>query len=187
MIFENLRLIGERFNREGILWAVGASVMLNQYGLVYRPNDIDLMVDINDIDKVDCILKELGNKKYREKVEEYTTEYFYEYVINGSDVDVMAGLAINFCGGSYRYIFDKSSIARIVDIDGVDIPLTSLEDWYVLYQVIPNREKKIVMIENYLKDNGITRIDLLKRALTRELPKEVRERIEKLIEFNCKC
>lgn len=187
MIFENLRLIGERLNRDGILWAVGASVMLNQYGLVDRPNDIDLMVDINDIDKVDCILKELGNKKYREKVEEYATEYFYEYVINGSDVDVMAGLTINFCGGSYRYIFDKSSIARIVDIDGVDIPLTSLEDWYVLYQVIPNREKKVVMIENYLKDNGITRIDLLKRALTRELPIEVRERIEKLIESNYKC
>lgn len=186
MIYENLSLIGERFNKDGILWAVGASVMLNQYGLVDRPNDIDLLVDINDIDKADCILKELGNKKYREKVEEYATEYFYEYVINGSDVDVMAGLTINYNGGSYRYIFDKSSISRIADFNGVDIPLTSLEDWYVLYQVIPNRDKKVAMIENYLKDNGITRIDLLKRALTRELPIVVRKRIEKLIDFNYK-
>lgn len=184
MIFENLSLIGERFNKGGILWAVGASVMLNKYGLIDRPNDIDLLVDIKDIYKADCILKEMGNKKYREKVEEYATEYFYEYVINGSDVDVMAGLTINFSGGSYRYIFDKSSISRIVDICGVDIPLTSLEDWYVLYQVIPNREKKVAMIENYLKENGIDRIDLLKRTLTRELPVEVRKKIEKLIELN---
>lgn len=183
MIFESLRLIGERFNREGIQWAVGASVMLNQYGLVDKPNDIDLLVDIKDINRVDCILKELGTKKNCERVEEYSTEYFYEYVINGSDVDVMSGLTINFSGGSYRYIFDKSSISRIVDINGVDIPLSSLEDWFVLYQVIPNREKKVVMIENYLKNNGITRIDLLKRALTRELPIEVRERTEKIIEL----
>lgn len=184
MIFETLSIIGERFNKEGILWAVGASVMLNQYGLVDRPNDIDLLVDINDIKRADYILKELGTKKNRERVEEYSTEYFYEYVINSSDVDVMAGLTINFSGGSYRYIFDIDSVSRVVDINGVDIPLSSLEDWYVLYQVIPNREKKVVMIENYLGNNGIERIDLLKRALTRELPIEVRKRIEKLIEVN---
>jgi len=180
-MFNTLKFIGEKLNEAEVTWAVGASILLYHHSLVDNPKDIDILVDITDIHKVDNILKNLGEKTAREKCEDYSTEYFYEYVIKEIDVDVMAGFIINHEEGSYKYTFDKISINETMDIDGVKIPLTSLEDWYVLYQLIPRRQFKVELIENYLKLKGIRREDLLRRALTKELSIEVRCKIQNML------
>lgn len=181
MVFDILSYVGKQLNNAGILWGVGASLVLNQYGLISNPNDIDLLVDIKDIEKTDEILKNIGHKKPFEETSFYSTKYFYEYVINGIDVDVMAGFAINFDENSYEYSFDNKSITNVKIINGVKIPLTSLEDWYILYQLMQNRESKVNMIEKYLLDNGIKDASLINRALSKNLPDKVRERVQLLL------
>lgn len=181
MLLDTLSYIGSKLNEGNITWAVGASILLNHYGLVDKPNDIDIMINIKDIEKADKILTSLGKKKSQEKVSTYNTEYFYEYVINGIDMDVMAGMIINHEAGAYEYRFDDEAITAEMRINGVNIPLTSLEDWYVLYQVIPNREIKVKLIEDYLMKNGIKNPELLKRTLAGCLPIEVRNRIKNFI------
>ena len=52
-VFDTLSYIGERLNEERIMWGVGASILLNHYGLVDKPNDIDILVDLKDIEKTD--------------------------------------------------------------------------------------------------------------------------------------
>lgn len=182
-MIDTLSYIGEKLNNAGILWAVGASIVLNQYGLVDKPNDIDILVDINDIKRADEILNELGSKKPLEEGEStiYSTKYFYEYIVNGIDVDIMAGFAINFNEDTYEYSFDKEAVTNTKKMNGVEIPLTSLEDWYVLYQLMPNREKKVNLIEKYLLSNGIKETHLIYRALSKKLPNKIRKRIELLI------
>lgn len=181
MIFETLSYIGEMLNDNGVIWAVGASILLQQYGLIEYPNDIDILVDLKDIEKVDIILASIGQKKFREKSGAYSTKYFYEYVIHGFDIDVMSGLSINYNSGIYQYNFDFTSVSEFKKINGVNIPLTSLEDWYVLYQLIPSREVKVNMIENYLLSNGVKNPDLLQRALKGDLPLEVRDKIKGIL------
>lgn len=132
-----LQQIAEQLNSQQLIWAVGGSLMLNHYQLAEKPNDIDLLVDLNHIAKVDEILCSMGKKKTRVEVGQYSTKYFYEYVINGFDVDVMSGLAINHDDGVFRFIFDQDSIAGFKDVGGTKIPLSSLEDWYAIYQLIP--------------------------------------------------
>ena len=66
-------------------------------------------------------------------------------------------------------------------INGVSIPFTFLEDRYVIYQLIPNRELKVKMIEKYLLSNGTKKTFLLERALKGCLPIQVRERIESML------
>ncbi|WP_024615295.1 nucleotidyltransferase family protein [Clostridium sp. Ade.TY] len=173
--------IGKKFNKEGILWAVGASIVLNYYNLIENPNDIDILVSLKDIEKADNILKEMGIKKEYKKTEDYSTEYFYEYVIENIDIDVMSGFKINHKDGVFEYIFDEKSIDNVMQINGENIPLTSLEDWYVIYQLIEGREYKVQKIEKYLNDNGIKNNELLKRSLNGILPNKVKERISKLI------
>lgn len=180
-MFNTLSYIGEKFNEERIVWGVGASILLNHYGLIDKPNDIDILVDLNDIEKADIVLKSIGEKMVWEKADIYSTKFFYEYVVNGFEVDVMAGLSINYDNGIFKYIFDQSSISEIKIINGVNIPLTSLEDWYVIYQLIPNREIKVSMIENYLLSNGIKKPNLLERALRGHLSNEVRDNIQRLL------
>ena len=180
-MFNTLFYIGEKLNDSNIVWGVGASVLLNKYKLIDRPNDIDIFVDIKDIDKADEILKSLGEKKQWEKTAAYSTRRFYEYIINGSDIDVIAGFVVNHSSGAFEYIFDLNSISEYAKINGVDIPFTSLEDWYVIYQLIPNREEKVKMLENYILTNGVKKPELLVRALKGNLPVEVRERIKNVL------
>lgn len=138
-------------------------------------------MDLNDIEKVDKILKGIGEKKVREKSDTYSTKYFYEYVVRGIDIDVMAGLSISHNNGIFEYIFDYTSISECKKINGVNIPLSSLEDWYLIYQLIPGRELKVKMIENYLLSNGIKKPTLLERALRGVLPVDIRGKIQGIL------
>jgi hypothetical protein len=180
-MLNTLSYIGEKLNNSNMVWAVGASILLNQYGLVNKPNDIDILVELKDIEKADELLKNIGEKKHQEKTGTFSTRHFYEYTIRGIDVDVMSGFAINHSSGVFEYIFDRSSVSEVIKLNRVDIPFTSLEDWYVLYQLIPNREAKATMIENYLLLNGMKNSFLLERALNGNLPAGVRQRIKRLL------
>lgn len=180
-MFNALSYIGEKLNSSNIVWGVGASILLNQFGLIEKPNDIDIFVDIKDIEKADEVLKSIGEKEKWEKTVAYSTKYFYEYIIDGFDVDVMAGFAVNHISGVFEYTFDRNSISELKTINGVNIPFTSLEDWYLIYQLIPNRESKVKIIESYLLLNGIKKPLLLERALKGNLPIEVREKIKKIL------
>jgi predicted nucleotidyltransferase len=180
-MFDTLSDLGEKLNDSNIVWAVGASILLNQYGFIDKPNDIDIFIDVKDIERADEVLKSIGKKKEWEKVATYATKYFYEYMVNGIDIDVMAGFAVNHNSGIFEYIFDINSITEFKVINGVSIPFTSLEDWYVIYQLIPKRETKVDMIEKYLLLNGIKKPFLLERALKGNLPIEVREKINKIL------
>jgi len=181
VLFQTLSCIGEKLNKENILWGVGASILLNHYDMVNNPKDIDILVALEDIHKADEILKSLGHKKVRELNDSYSTEYFNEYVINGIDIDVMSGLTLNHEEGKYTQIFDRASIVDEMDVDDVKIPLTSLEDWYIIYQLIPGREHKVSLIENYLLQKGVKNPMLLQRALKCPLPLMVKYRSEKLL------
>ncbi|GAA0729584.1 hypothetical protein GCM10008905_29740 [Clostridium malenominatum] len=182
MIYETLKFIGERLNNEGVKWAVGASILLNHYKLVDSPNDIDILIDLKDKEKVENIFQSLGVGEKKEKISNYATKYFGEYKVNNVDVDIMGGFIINHESGQYEYIFDEDAITSFMTLEDINIPLTSLEDWYVAYQLIPNRDYKVEIIERYLLEQGSKHINLLKRALKQELPVVVKDRIGKLVD-----
>ena len=180
-MFNTLSYIGKKLNDADVVWGVGASLLLNKFGLIDKPNDIDIFISTDDIEKADEILKSIGEKKRWEKTSTYSTKYFYEYVINEVDVDVMSGFSVNHNEGIFRYIFDNNSISEFKVINDVNIPFTSLEDWYVIYQLIPNREAKVKMIEKYILSNGIKKPLLLERVLEGCLPVDVRVKVEAIL------
>ncbi|GAU79145.1 GNAT family N-acetyltransferase [Fusibacter sp. 3D3] len=148
--------IAKQLNEAKVTWAVGASIVLDYYGLLEEsPHDIDLIIQIDDIEKVDALLKGLGEKQSWEKSDQYSTPYFYEYKIEGIKVDVMALLTINTIDGKFTYHFNEACIKSIWKEDHIVIPLTPLEDWFVLYALMGNREEKVKLIETYFKDKKI--------------------------------
>lgn len=180
-MLQTLSQVAKKFNASDITWGVGASMLLNQLGLVEEPNDIDIVVALHDIEKAVDMLSGMGEKKTCDANANYSTECFYEYVINGVDLDVMAGFAINHHSGVFHYPFDRHSISMHKEIHGVMIPFTSPEDWFVIYQLIPNREAKVNMIERYVYRNGIKHPFRLKRLLKENLPKGVENRVKKML------
>ena len=148
-----LKKIAKLLDDQNITWAVGASIMLNYYGIVQGPRDIDILIDLKDINKLDNILSDLGEKQERFPNEIYKTRYFYEYIIDGIEIDVMAGLCICFGGKDYSFDFTKDSIGDFMEIDNIKIPLAKLNDWYSIYKLLPNREEKITLIKKYMENN----------------------------------
>ena len=181
MLLNTLSYIGEKLNNNNINWAVGGSILLNHYNLINVIHDIDLLIDCKDIEKADMILSNLGFKKTKDKNSNYSTKYFYEYIIKNVDVDVMAGFTINHSLGKYEYILDLKAITNFKYINNVKIPLTALEDWYILYQLIPGREYKVNLIEKYLINNGSKNYFLLKRALNKSLPDNIKNKAMNLL------
>lgn len=180
--------IAKRLNNEGVLWCVGASVLLYNYDLVDNPTDIDIVVTIDDIHKADRVLSSMGEKLPESESSLYATDYFNEYIIDGVNIDVMAGLKIRIDEGKtvFEYPFDNRSVANTEVLNGVDVPYASLEDWYILYQLMPKREAKVAMIENYLKQYSVSHPYLLERLLRNpSLPAPVVSRVKEALVSAC--
>ncbi|ATD54843.1 nucleotidyltransferase family protein [Clostridium chauvoei] len=180
-MFNTLQKVARELNKSNIRWAIGASILLKEYKIINKVNDIDIIVDIKDVKKLDSILKNIGIRKEGNENLNYSTKYFYEYVVDGIDIDVMADFTINHENGKYIVLLDEKSITSYKSLNGVIVPFMSLEDWYIIYQLIKGRDKKVSLIEKYLKENGIKHRELIERALVKDLPGNIKSRLENII------
>lgn len=180
-LFNVLVKIGENFNNANILWGVGGSLLLKKYNLIQKVNDIDIIVDYKDINKVIQIMNDLGEFKETKPQINYGTKKFLEYTIDGIDIDIMSVFIIKNPSFQYEFYFDKRSITNHDKIGHTIIPYTSLEDWYVAYMLMEGREEKTLLIEEYLYKNGIKHKELIERAIKQDIPLDEKDRIKKLI------
>lgn len=104
-----LKRIAEALNAQGIAWALGASMLLHIKGIEKAPRDIDLVVDLQDAGRADAALSRLGAKQPPGPAEGYGTRVFCEYEVDGTPVDMMAGLVIHHAEGDYAYRFPAES------------------------------------------------------------------------------
>ncbi|MFT4416281.1 nucleotidyltransferase domain-containing protein [Fredinandcohnia humi] len=179
-MLKTLSDIAKILHSEKLTWAVGGSFLLHHYNLIENPNDIDIIVDEKDAPLLNEMLSPLGTRKEAEKREPFHTVTFTKYKMNQTDFDIMGGFAIGHEEGIYKLVFTEESVVDSKNINGVEVPLCALEDWYVFYWLLPNKQEKAYLIENYFLSNGVKHPKLLKRALTQPLPQAVKERINKL-------
>lgn len=172
-----LSRIGYALNELNVVWAVGGSLMLHQHGLAGNPRDIDILVALEDAEKAENALGALGETVVTPQSAAFATKRFRRFLIDGIDVDLMAGFIVCHGEGQYEYPFDRLSVASHLEVGGEAIPFAALEDWYIVYQMMPGKAYKADGIENALITGGIRRPDLLRRALEGCLTGSVRARI----------
>lgn len=173
--------IADWLNEEGIIWALGASSVLYYNGYETVPNDFDLFVSLDQYQKVESKLNMIGKSIYKEDTNSiYNTQGFNCFEIEDIEVDLIAGFYIRHDEGEFKFPFDWHSIDQVFDYEGSQINVMSLEDWYVLYQLIPGREEKVKVIYDFLMNKEFIRMGLLKRTLELELPEEIKQSIMKI-------
>ncbi|RCW40120.1 MULTISPECIES: hypothetical protein [unclassified Halanaerobium] len=182
MLKKVLSELAVKLNKKNIRWGVGASVMLNYYGLVDSPNDIDIIVSSDDSSKADKILRSTGEKNFSSDLEIYKSDFFANYSVNGVEVDLIAGFSIKQNSSYFKYDFDKNSITEMWNLESVEIPVAAIEDWYILYQLMPNREEKVMLIEDYFLQEGSCRVDLLQKNILKLKNDKASKRTKKLID-----
>lgn len=147
---ELLKQIASQFNREGITWALGASMLLYFKQIVSEFHDIDLLVANEDAVQAKYILDKLGHRQPPKPNEKYASKEFLEYDIDGIDVDLMVGFAIKKDNEVHDCSLSKSQITEYFELDGVRIPLQSVELWHKYY-LLMDRADKVALIEKYCR------------------------------------
>lgn len=92
------------------------------------------------------LLRSMGTRQADKTGGRYRTRVFEEYVVDGVDVDLIAGFAV-LCGGEVREIpLTPQSIDAQAEADGVPVPLHAVAAWRTLYRLI-GREDKLELID----------------------------------------
>ena len=168
-------------DREGLVWAAGASLLLYSLGIVSDFHDVDLLIRKGDEAAADQILSSLGQPYPRRPQKPYATEVFCEYNIRGLEIDLMCNLAVEHDSGCYVYCFEESHVAERRLLSGCMIPFPYLEDWYLLYQLFPGREEKVRLVEEYLAAGHLNAGRLRRQLEASPIPQHVQQRSERLL------
>lgn len=169
---KTLSRVGKALQAENILFGAGGSAMLYRNGLAEDFNDIDLVVSLEDADKADAVLTSLGTRSEEKSCGVFETAVFRSYEADGVGIDMMAGLAIRHDEGVYRYDFRNDSICDTWPVYGAMLPFCALEDWCVLYHLMPGKESKAERIREQLKSHGASHPQLLSRMLAGGVPEK---------------
>jgi DNA-3-methyladenine glycosylase I len=167
-----LARVGKALKADNIRFGSGGSAMLYRNGLAADFNDIDLVVALEDAGKADEVLLSLGEYGKERSSGVFETAVFRSYEVDGIGVDMMAGLAIRSGEGVYRYDFCEDSIRDFWPVYGTMLPFCALEDWCVLYHLMPGKESKAERIKTHFETHGAGYPDMLARMLANGAPEK---------------
>lgn len=136
-----LARMGKILNEKNIIWAVGGSLLLYLKGKVDDFQDIDIMVIEDHGEEVKEILEQYGDLQDPSLNPQYKTRYFFEFIIDGVEIDVMAGFVIIHQGKEYDCSLCPEDIREHYLINDIYIPLQSLEEWRRYYRLMGRTEK----------------------------------------------
>ncbi len=165
-----------QLNDSKIRYAIGGSMMLKLRLFDVVPKDIDIMVNESDFQHVVDLFQSVAEQVSKPSLIPFKTKYFTTLLLEDISIDIMAGFAYEHSEGIYYAIFDSKSVTDWEKIEGVKLPLMSLEEWYVMYLVM-NRKNKAEIIDDYWRNQDIDHPYLLERQLSLNLPQSVKKRI----------
>lgn len=142
-----LSRIAEKLNSAKLTWAVGASLLLYFKGIADSFNDIDIMLAVEDAERAKSIMLGLGALLPPKPNRQYKTPHFYEFVVDGVDVDIMGGFIIVKDGQDYDCSLTTDKIAEHITVNGQLISLQSVSDWRGYYALM-GRDNKVAMIDS---------------------------------------
>lgn len=143
---EVIKKIAKVLNDNHITWAVGASFLLYLKGKTVTFHDVDILVIEEDAEKLKALLSPMGTLAMANPNELYKTKHFLEFCIDEVEIDVMAGFVIVHDGKEWDCSLKPDQIVDYYDLDGIQIPLQSLELWKHYYTLM-DRDEKVEMIE----------------------------------------
>lgn len=131
-----LSKVAKSFNEADITWAVGASLLLYFQGGTEDFHDIDIVVSEEDALRMRSVLLKLGQEQETNSDKNFRSKYFWKFQVDEVEIDVMGGLVIIKEGKEYYCPLLVEEITGTVMVNGVSIPLHSIERWRYFYELM---------------------------------------------------
>lgn len=145
-----LMSLSKELNRHNIIWGIGGSYLLQLHNLYSDPNDLDLWVQPSDIQNIREIFKDF---KEIETDIPLPKELHFKMMYYDIEVDFVACFITKPNKYQFTYNIEPENI-KMVDLDGMKIPCTYLEDWYIVYRLL-NRNHKADLIQKVFSEKKI--------------------------------
>ena len=182
---EALFTLYDELNKADIRWGLECSTNLFIRGIVDEFHDLDLLVDIKSIPKIEeimgklgAILKETGGNGYCE------SDMYMHFQFGRIDVDVISGFRLVTFGTHFEYYLNPEEL-QYMHLEGRNIPLVSMEALYLLYSMMEGwqarRRYKRVLIEEYLLREEIKFPHILENSLGSNLPGWIKRNITAIL------
>jgi predicted nucleotidyltransferase len=151
-ILKVLQIIVRHLKGEDVRWTIMGSVSLALQGIDTDLDDVDLLTDEHGAFKISALLKEFEVKPVSFSRTDPFESFYGIYDIEGTKVDVMGDLRVRL-HGTWVSLSDRLKSPSFVQIDTMNIPVSSLHDQLLFYEKL-GREKdreRILKIREVLK------------------------------------
>jgi len=148
-----LHLIVRRLAGAPIIWAVTGSCGFALQGLDVAVHDIDLQTDGPGAYAIERALADKSCRKVAYSAAGRIRSHFGALEIDGVKVEIMGDLQKRLADGTWESPVDISTHRRWVTVDGIRVPVLSLEYEYMAYLVL-GRAEKAEMLKAWLQEHG---------------------------------
>jgi hypothetical protein len=146
---EVLRKICARINDSNVNWAVTGSLSFAIQGVPIEPNDIDIQTDEAGAYEIESRFLEFVTQKVTFSSGDKIRSYFGVLMIDGIKVEIMGDIQKHLDGGVWEEPVDLGCHKRIVEINGMQLPVLSLEYEYQAYLKL-GRFERAEMLRRWL-------------------------------------
>jgi len=150
-----LRKINARLNKTSVNWAVTGSLGFALQGVPVEPNDIDIQTDKRGAYEIEYHLSEFVTKRVKFSSTERIRSYFGELKIDGIKVEIMGDIQKRNKDESWENPVSLEHHKRVVEVEGMKVPVLSLEYEYQAYLKL-GRTDKAKILRKWLYDEHET-------------------------------
>lgn len=163
-----LRKIYARLRGTEVNWVVTGSTGFALQGLPVEPNDIDVQTDEKGAYEIEKLFSECVAKKVSFSLAEKIRSHFGALQIDGIKVEIMGDIQKRNDDGSWDDPVDLNRNKLFVEIEGMTIPVLSLEYEYQAYIKL-GRVEKANMLKEWLENDPrfLERIERARKSLRR--------------------
>ena len=147
-----LRQIHVRLSNTDVNWVVTGSLGFALQGVPVQPNDIDIQTDKAGAYAIERRFSDVVIRKVKFSATERIKSHFGALQIDGIKVEIMGDIQKRGPDGVWEEIVDPARYKRMVEIDGMLMPVLSLEYEYQAYLKF-GRIERAKMLRRWL-DSG---------------------------------
>ncbi len=197
-------------DKKAIEWNLFCSCSLFFAGITDEFNDFYILVKKFSFENTKCVLKNSGLTVKQEEIygmqidkeiskddasllerffeqksnQKFNSNRYANLIGDGVDVNLISGFRVSAMNTKYFYEYNPNFV-NTIQVGDLSIKIVAPEVQFILYAMMecwqPQRRFKRELIEEYLKDTGINKPQILKDSLSENIPGWIKKEIRMLL------